>query len=453
MNPVFVSTVTVTAPQPDRRRDRFRFILFLGFLASQWFQVPVFSLPVNWALWPTLPDLFAAGILLSYLLGPGSTKRAPFDRANARDIALMTAVYAANFLLVTVPAGCGLDGIRYGLHSVYVMTKSGVLYSLVSRVPLDGTRSRYVHRAAVLAFAGVSVTAIGTAWDAFDLGFFVAHLPRDSAGPWAGPALSSTAGRTHGVTATAALLLAALSLATAPRRVPKARLAILVTTLLVAFFTGSRQGVVRTLTFAAVDLARNARIGTLWLSLVALCCVSIFSEPIVSFLYESPASRAALERHATLATDPFSEEGLSGRPELWRRALARFAGSPKSLILGLGVGTSVEARSVAHNLFLQLLQDLGIPGALLVVWLWLRIFRRVISARREAWTSFALTVGMLTSVFTSTLFYPSLSEGGLLSLYLVVLRTTIGARQQRPASGSRASSARGSCFGELPERF
>jgi len=48
-----------------RHQSRLSFFLLCGFIATQGFLVPVMSLPVNWALWPNLPDLFGIFMVIS----------------------------------------------------------------------------------------------------------------------------------------------------------------------------------------------------------------------------------------------------------------------------------------------------------------------------------------------------------------------------------------------------
>jgi hypothetical protein len=87
-------------------------------------------------------------------------------------------------------------------------------------------------------------------------------------------------------------------------------------------------------------------------------------------------------------------------------------------------------------MMLRLLQDGGIIELVLISILWIRIFGRIWAVRREAWVMVALTAGMLTSVFTSAIFYPTLATGWYLGLYFVSLHIMAGSQPVDATSSS-----------------
>jgi len=185
--------------------------------------------------------------------------------------------------------------------------------------------------------------------------------------------------------------------------------------------TGSRQGLVRVATFVAVYLVPKPR--RLLLILLALVPISLIIGANMSSktIQENEAAQESIERQMVLFHDPLSNEGLSGRPDLWMSVLERLNEKPIRWIIGYGIGNYAEYKNAAHSMILQLLQDGGLIMLVIVGWLWCRIFRRIWAAKKRSWQMVALTAGLLSSALTSGIFYPNLATGWYLGFYFVAM--------------------------------
>lgn len=408
-------------------RSRLPFYCLAGFVATQGYLIPLISLPLNWAVWPSLPDIFGVGLVLTVLLFRCRTKMPPFDRGMFKDLLWMGLFFTLNTLLVTIPLSSTGEGVKYGGFTLILFAKYVVVYWAVAHVPLDQKRMRVLHVAALIALLWVSVTMLADRFYLIEIDRFTDHLPRAAAGKWGVIGLDSTVSATRGGTTVVILVLSALAVATAHHRFAwLVEGVVFVLVVASVFLAGSRQGLVRITTFIVIYCAiKPARYIVLVLaSLVPVMISFIWTNP--PSLEDNPYYLHALERQEILLTDPFSNEGLSGRPDLWRSVLATLDEAPIRWIIGYGMGNYVEYRNAAHNMMLKLLQDGGIIELVWIGILWIRIFRRIWAVRREAWTMVALTASMLTSVFTSAIFYPTLATGWYLGLYFVSLHIMAG---------------------------
>jgi O-antigen ligase len=145
----------------------------------------------------------------------------------------------------------------------------------------------------------------------------------------------------------------------------------------------------------------------------------------------SERSMAMMERQSTLIDDPFSNEGLSGRPQLWLSVLNTLNQEPIRYLTGYGIGNYVEFRNAAHNMFLQMMQLGGLIAVLIMTTCYVLIFRRLWQHRHVAWPVVATTAGMLSSVLTSAIFYPNLATGWYLGLYFICFHIAVSHRQQK----------------------
>jgi O-antigen ligase len=275
----------------------------------------------------------------------------------------------------------------------------------------------------LLALLFVSLAMLADRLYLIEIDAFARHLPRRAAGKWGAVDLSSTVGASAGATTVTILILGGLVLGTA-----RHRFAWLVEAIVFAlgmgtcFLSGSRQGLVRMAAFIGTySLKKPAKYFVLVILFLVPAAVILLQNNSLQLRENIEYSRA-LERQGVLLSDPFSNEGLAGRPELWQEIVDKLNEEPVRWAIGYGIGNYVEYEAASHNMVLRLIQDGGLIELVLVGFLWIRIFRRVWAARHRAWASVALTAGMLTSALTSEIFYPTLSTGWYLGLYVITLQ-------------------------------
>jgi hypothetical protein len=414
----------------SREQGLLPFLCLAGFVATQGYLIPVTALPLNWAVWPSLPDLFGLGLVAGVTLLPHRTQLTAFNRGMLKDLLWMGLIFSFNFLFVTIPFSSTGEGIRYGGYSLILFTKYVGVYWAAAHVRIDQNRLRILHIAALTALLWVSLTTLADRFYLIEIDDFTRHLPSASAGKWdvSIVGLDSTASNSHGGTTVVILILGALVVATAQHRFAwLVEGAVFGLGMGSSFISGSRQGLVRMIAFIATYFAKKpARYIVLMLVFLVLVILlfSLWSNPLSEI--DNPYYLEALQRQEALRTDPFSNESLAGRPELWQSVIDTLNDSPIRWLIGYGMGNYVEYENAAHNMLLQLLQDGGIIELILISILWIRIFRRIWASRQEAWTLVSLTVAMLTSVFTSAIFYPNLATGWYLGLYFVTMHLVVG---------------------------
>jgi O-antigen ligase len=401
------------------------FLCLVGFISTQAFTIPVAVLPTNWALWPSLPDIFGLGLALSVALStqPGRTSR--LGSSVSKYLWILVVYSVLSFVTLTLPQGRSGVGIKYGGFTLLLYCKYVLVAWAASHVPLDEERVVWIHRAALLALVWVAATSLASRFGLLDLRVFTSRLPAADSGRWAG-VLDSTVGKQNQTPVTM-LLLAGLALVTTDYR-KRWLTTILVIALgtLVAVLTGSRQGAVRFVAFTSVLLAWRG--GKLLLGLACTALLAGFLLDASGTLAISPGStaEAALQRQRVLFQDPLTEEGLSGRPIIWARTIETLREHPNLYLTGAGIGSYVKYGGASHNMILQLLLEGGVVALLLYIICYGAMLRQLWRTRDQTWAMVAVTAALLTSLMTSEVFYPTLATGWYLGLYFVSLQIAGG---------------------------
>ena len=420
------------------------FLFLFGFVATQGYLVPMAALPVNWAVWPSLPDLCALGMLVCALAARRRVPLHALEKSTLGYLGILLLFFAANLGFVTTLSTTTGEGIKYGAFSTILLAKFIATFWAATQIPMNRRRLLALNVAASIAYLWLTLTVIGSHFGLLSLQAFTRHLSNADAGKWAVVKLSSTVSATHGGTTVTIMVLAGLIAATARYRLRWAAYASMLGLGLVStFLTGSRQGVVRFVAFFVVLIFRDART----LILVVLASITIFL--VATFVVDLPElllndeTASVVERQATLIGDPFSNEGLAGRPDIWRGVIDTLNQKPWRYVVGTGIGNYVEFRNAAHNMILQMMQDGGVIALVVVTSCYAGMFSRLWRYRSIAWPLVATTAGMLTSVMTSAILYPNLATGWYLGLYFVSLHVAVSGnvaqRRHRPRLHGHAS--------------
>jgi O-antigen ligase len=126
-----------------------------------------------------------------------------------------------------------------------------------------------------------------------------------------------------------------------------------------------------------------------------------------------------VETQEEVAAGEFAE-GSSGRVDIWKGTLEVIKSNP---ILGVGFGqlpsamgeTSYGERRVAHNLYLETMAEMGIPGIALIMTLFWRGLRGARKLRKAS--GFPKTLGNAYFYFLITLLISNLFGGRLYAIY------------------------------------
>jgi O-antigen ligase len=401
------------------------FVCLVGFIATQAFTIPIAALSANWAVWPSLPDIFGFGLVLAVFASRQTTQTGRSGDSVSRYAWVLVLYSVLSFVTLTLPQGGGGTGVKYGGFTLLLYFKYVLVAWAAAQVPLDEERVEWIHRAALLAFLWVAATSLASRLGVLDLRVFTSWLPSSTSGRWAG-ALDSTVGKQN-QTPVAMLLLAGLALVTTDHK-KRWLTTVLVIALgmLVAVLTGSRQGVVRFVAFTTVLLAWRG--GKLLLGLAYTVLLAGLVIDAGGAFSVSPGSRAeaALQRQRVLLQDPLTDDALSGRPLIWARTIETLNEHPYLYLTGAGIGSYVEYGGASHNMILQLLLEGGLAALLLYIMCYAAMFRHLWYIRDRAWAMVAVTAALLTSLMTSEMFYPTLATGWYLGLYFVSLNIASG---------------------------
>ena len=404
------------------------FLCLAGFILTQAYAIPPISLPINWALWPSLPDIFGIGMLICVLVPRTSGPISEFDRTILKGMGAIVMFTALSFI-ITLPLSKPGEPLKYGLFSVFLWVKYFIVFWAATQIPLNSRRRLVLHRAALIAFLWLTLSAIASYFGLLDLRRLVAHLPSELAGKWSGRMLASTAWNAPGSSSIVVLVLAGLTLATTDYRknLPLVILVILLGAVMV-FLSGSRQGVIRFASFILILLARGAR--RHFLALIVILLVSLLIIETLGGLELPKTSQIelALSRQRYLIENPFTDEAMAGRPTLWKTAVKVLNEIPVAYFLGIKAGSFLTGYRIPegiilapHNMVLSLLLSGGMVALLIYVLSYGRIFTSLWRIRYQVWPMVAVTGGMLTSTFTSGIFEASLATGWFLGLYFVCL--------------------------------
>jgi O-antigen ligase len=419
---------THSEARPQALSLRAGFVCLVGFVVTQAFTIPIAALPTNWALWPSLPDIFGFGLVLAVLVSEQPERPGRLGSSVSRYLWMLMLYSVLSFVMLTLPQGRSGVAIKYGGFTLLLYFKYVLVAWAASHVPLDEERVAWIHRAALFALVWVAATSLASRFGFLDLRVFTSRLPAGDSGRWAG-VLDSTVGKQNQTPVTM-LLLAGLSLVTTDyRKRWLTTMLVIALGTIVAVLTGSRQGVVRFVAFTSVLLAWRG--GKVLLGLACAALLAGFLLDASGALAVSPGSKAdaALQRQRVLFQDPLTDDALSGRPVIWARTIETLHEHPRLFLTGAGIGSYVKYGGASHNMILQLLLEGGMVALLLYVICYGAMFRQLWRSRGQAWALVAVTAALLTSLMTSEVFYPTLATGWYLGLYFVSLHIAAGVRR------------------------
>ena len=358
----FVLVMFATKPEEGEMRSRgLLFVAMGGLGAVSWFYFPV--LPLYCAVMAA-PIYDSVGIkLLLTVLALATGLRAYF-RSPGRGVfswpGIVFCAWAGASLLWVQKINLGLDGFLLGVVPNMLLAVA---------VAIHGGRSANLRRNLLFAVAAGAAVSCVYILNSFQQGImFMGNEVKTGAGRYEAMIRTDTFSSWTMICAVFALALAF----THQRR----RLPYMVSMPLFGFFfvatalTGTRGSVLGVL-FALVVFtisSDRSKVGTLLTAAVAGIC-------LVAIVYLYPSMFGDLfERFTTIRED----EG-SGRLEIFQQALQIFAQHP---VMGVGWdGFLALTRTLTHNVYLQVLADLGLVGFAVFCWWMGTLF---VSSRRSS---------------------------------------------------------------------
>jgi len=411
------------------------------FVATQAYTIPVLLIGPSWAVWPMPTDFATVALAASALFLPPSTD-ARLLRYRMGVGALFAFASASFVLLVVVPRlvappVSGQGSINFGAFHVLRLAEFWIAFAAALRVPLNPRRVAILR---LIAFAVV-------AWLIFSV--FVTYLeimkPRDFApwipksryiaGAWSFYATTKegvgTVGYNHAYTAIQISLMTGLALQLGPRTHGWGAIAVLLTSVVAVFMTGSRAGLAGHLVFVVGYLA--VRPG--WLIGGALAAALAFA--VVAPKVQTDNTDHEMMDRQLGAADPLDSSNLSGRDHIWTERLAWLNDNPRAWAVGSGLGGTADTGGPAHMMPLQIVAELGLVGLALSLVALGRLMIDLWREHRRVPALFWCTVGLCVSSLTQETFYPEPAMGQFIGAFLVALAIVF---RQRPAP--RGSTAR-----------
>ncbi len=178
----------------------------------------------------------------------------------------------------------------------------------------------------------------------------------------------------------------------------------------------------------------------------------------LSFLHAD--FQAWTERFAALFSEQaFRKSSGQGRLDAWGRLLVYLIGNPQFLLAGSGYlryastyGLQAGAYAAAHNMYLQVLAELGIVGLSLMLTFWIKLVTLFYRLAREGRddhfqhvacnTMLAIMLGVLASGLSQESLFPSSNTFQIASLFMilfgVILSTFLYASLEQPGYASLA---------------
>ena len=401
--------------------------------------VPLHAIGPSWAVWPTAADLVVIVIAPLAFLQP------MLDRTTRRvweALVITVLVCLASFVGLTVLNVLGLaafgtgKGIVAGEYGIYRLVQVLVIYRAVSSCEFTTARLKVLRYVSMLTFCLICAGVWATAFNVISPALLSSHLPQAKimAGAWfyymhnGEPGLGAIS-YNHGYVAMQLILAAALALSLndANRRGSVVRAAVLVLCMGSVFLTGSRAGFIGAAVFAILQIAAIKRGAILALSTFVACsalCI-VFIDPLASLM------NSAAERQATISSS-YEYGGLSGRTEIWDERVEFLRSEPMRFFVGSGFGSAMESGSNAHMMFLQVLMELGLSGALIFCWLGARVAQSLGAQRGVGMGVLHGSIALLVTCLTQETFYPVPAFAHFLCFYFVVVALVI--RYPRPSA-------------------
>lgn len=387
---------------PERAPDR-QWDLLLWCLAAYLFTAVGRIHQLFPALSAVKPVLVSGGLALGLYLLAARGSRRPESVLRFR-----TTAYLAGFLCwaaLSVPGALWVSGSLSVVVNLAKMIVLSLVLAAALRGPLDVERMAFAYFLAAATYAAVVLARFEVGSDAWRLGALYYYDANDFA--------------TLAVSAVPLGLHFAVTPGALRRRVVAgAGLAALG---VVIVWSGSRGGFLALLACGAYLLFRYRAIATSW---------RIVATAVIAVVFVAAASDRYWQTMATLLhpQEDYNVSDMTGRLHVWGRGVGYMTQHP---LLGVGAGNfpTAEGRlsplaqraargygvkwSAAHNSFVQVGAELGVPGVLLfgaVFWSVLRRLRHAarVPDRRMAGLAQALTaslVGFLTGAVFLSLAY------------------------------------------------
>lgn len=429
-------------------RTNWMFYGLTAYLVSQSFTIPVMTVGLSWAVWPILSDISLGFLLLVFWHNYRSTL--PLSRVCRHILLTLLLIIGGSVIWYLVPlllsTAENQTMVRFGAFQIYRLVQFTLVFFIACKTPLTISRVVILSKFVTLALLFACITVALTAFSVVSPSSFATHLPRgfDVAGPWEFYQLAQgqgwgTLGYNHSYIAAQVLMFVSLRIHLRPKD-DLINSLILLVAIAATYVTSSRTGLVTVLIFAAVFIVQRFRHVTVGF-LILLSGGLILSN--TGFLEDNAFdfSSTNIERQLALS-QPFAQESLNGRIEIWADRVAFLSQEPMLLFTGAGFGSAMESNTElrsdnAHMLYLQIVLEAGLLGLVVFLLFCTRILRALYKYEQASTKPiFWVTVAFLVSSLTQETFYPVPAFLHFIGFYLASLAIALRFAPQEPSTQS-----------------
>jgi len=306
--------------------------------------------------------------------------------------------------------------------------KFGLLYWLVTQIPLTPPRLHVLERLTGTVLLFVAVAIIATYFNILPLSAVAPQLPKSPgvAGLWylfnfkgdLGERRGwGTIGYDHIYVAAQVVLLTGLYFHLARDRFRLRDGGLVLLALFACFLSNSRSGLAAMLFLIGVRSLRIPR------QALVLCILMLLAgAAMLAFKGDStlPILQSTIQRQETL-TSATNADNLAGRDEIWQHRVDYLDEEPVRWLIGTGFGAARDSGTNAHFLALHITTELGLIGLLCYALLFAIILTQLYRGEAGHHSLFWTTVALLVSSFAQETFYPLPNFGHFIGLYLCTL--------------------------------
>jgi O-antigen ligase len=370
---------------------------------------------------------------VSYLFTAKRNLRIPADNKyifKLFSIFIAISIYSYLFMLLFTLVNSYIDledfkPVNFGLFQLYRWIQFISIFLIISALPLNQSRIKTLRAITLFVLIFVSLSAILTQLNVVTPSVFSSHLPNslDISGPWYYYINSLGTGRgsigyNHSYIAIQIILSLALFLHFNRYRSNSSLFLHLFGILLACiavFFSGSRTGLITILIYSLSQF-RGILTQYLLLLLSLIMAALVFSQP---HLFSTDEDTTYIIVRQLTVLDP--AQNLSGRDGIWLNYIDHLNSNPIRWFIGSGTGSNIQLTSNAHNLYLNIIAEGGLPLFISFVVIFTAILRILWKNERSPKSVFFVTLALLISSLTQETFYPVPALGHFLGFYLFAL--------------------------------
>ena len=354
-------------------------------------------------------------------------------------------IFLFNYLTLTVWGGWlglryieGSEGLVYGAASMYRFVQMGVVFWVVSRIPMTVRRYYILERIMVLVIVVNCIFIFLVFLQVVTPAQLSAQLPDDLdvSGPWAGLYRKfdvsqdglGTISYNHGIVASQVLLMMGLLMSLSRGNNTIRNYALMILCIGATFVSGSRTGFMAMVIFTMIMLVDILGRNPLYFIAIFLVAAGGIVFALSEGVFEDIFGDAIQRQAAIVDTSDADSGSFSGRTNFWEAHIDMLNRNLGHWIWGGGVGSARDSGFYSHNNYLTVTFELGLIGFIGLLLTISRILRSLwkwdIPIRGLFWT----VIVLLFTAITLDVFHPVPQRGQWLPFFMGCLALCLFAK-------------------------